>query len=683
MNSADIKLKDKNLRDGLELLEEIASSTALSRTDRKQVDEFITEMHDKLDNVKLKLGIIGEFNSGKSTLLNNLLGQKLAVVGDRPCTPVPIYIDYAKKTSMIVNFENGKSKTVPISEYEKFTDYEKAPKGIKSINISINSNFLQKFTITLIDTPGINAIDESHTKITESVIPEMNASILLIYSKQPGSKSTIEFLKNVSKYISKIFVCVSKSDFLNEGQLNRISSELPKRLSKASNLEIDKVWTISFTEKGLTSDTQEFFEKLKLYMESEYYNDLTKDLYKIMKEYSAKINELLENRIMLQEEVFFDYLKSKPTDYKKIAADINNEAKKIVNAAFNLDDLNEFTDKLLATFTKGVDQGVRNHLNADHLHLGIIKQRVTKDSIKSTSKFLENYTNEISDGFIKYLNSGIELVFDGVLSTSKKYLSKLNKTLADFDNKILEEFKKDEEIKKQAIEARQGRFMVYIGPALIATIISFFFLDYSNFIFPIIAATLNLGILVYLLATANHYYLRSIEVFAWVKKNEIETFTIPEFTIDTLSNLSFNSLDSKNYEFKNEFAMQFGAARAGVTAFGPAGALLGLGVSAISYLSKPTASETHQKIMDELKKQIKKFKIDANKQYNQIRSSLDEAVEAYVNSIPINYNKVLNRAFKLNTNLIDRVNKKITLLKKYNEQLSAFEKKFSSIEKVA
>ena len=101
--------------------------------------------------------------------------------------PVPIEISYSLKERMIIEFGETK-RSVPLSDYEKYTTYGLAPEGITNIRMGINSNFLKTYNISLIDTPGINADNEEHTKVTEHVLETLHAAILLMYSKQPASK---------------------------------------------------------------------------------------------------------------------------------------------------------------------------------------------------------------------------------------------------------------------------------------------------------------------------------------------------------------------------------------------------------------------------------------------------------------------------------------------------------------
>ena len=85
-----ISIKQKQIRNGLDTLKSILKSNALTTNEKSIIKHHINTFEEKLSNIKLRLGIIGEFNSGKSTLLNAILERKVSATGDRPCIQSPL-----------------------------------------------------------------------------------------------------------------------------------------------------------------------------------------------------------------------------------------------------------------------------------------------------------------------------------------------------------------------------------------------------------------------------------------------------------------------------------------------------------------------------------------------------------------------------------------------------------------
>lgn len=112
--------------------------TNLTANDRK----LLNEAQSNIDSIFL-LVVCGEFNSGKSQLINTLLGEKeeICPTGVLPTTDL----------IQIVKFGEEKKITVE-SEFVK--------------SISLSNERLKAMSI--VDTPGTNAILRSHQQITGS-----------------------------------------------------------------------------------------------------------------------------------------------------------------------------------------------------------------------------------------------------------------------------------------------------------------------------------------------------------------------------------------------------------------------------------------------------------------------------------------------------------------------------------
>ena len=346
MTEIDLQLLDNNLRNKIQLLKTISRSSAFSQPEQVELSDLVKGFLGQINNIKLKLGIIGEFNAGKSTLLNAILGKKVVATSDRPCTPVPVYIDGGMTESLTVLQDDGQEVKVGIEEYSRYTTDGEAPAGVKSLRMTVRSPLLLDNRITLIDTPGINAINPLHTQITESVLPEMHAAILLMYSKQPGSKSTLEFLRNAAQQTGKIFVCISKSDFLSSDQLSRIVDGLPDRLSKNSGVEIPKVYPIHFDESGGGDDFLAFFQELKQFMLTEWYQAISKEIESVLTDYSAKVAHLVQNKLELEERLFFNFMEKAPVDFSSISETLKEKVRTCIDTHFNHDRFNSHAHRI-------------------------------------------------------------------------------------------------------------------------------------------------------------------------------------------------------------------------------------------------------------------------------------------------------------------------------------------------
>lgn len=100
------------------------------------------------------VAILGSFNSGKSTLLNCLLGEQISPVGIVPTTPCLLHFDYGDSFKARFTGTREKMTFHQWTHFHSFLAQLKSPGG--RVDIEFPSPLLKK--CRLVDTPGIDSI---------------------------------------------------------------------------------------------------------------------------------------------------------------------------------------------------------------------------------------------------------------------------------------------------------------------------------------------------------------------------------------------------------------------------------------------------------------------------------------------------------------------------------------------
>ncbi len=173
----------KRTRDVLGRLRDVLADTAASPADRTALAESIRQ----LDELFL-LVLAGEFNSGKSSFINALLGQPLLEEGVTPTTSQIYLLKYGDK-----------AEQKPV---EKGVWVQTAPVEL-----------LQK--ISIVDTPGTNAILREHEALTAELIPRSDLVLFITSADRPFTESERSFLSQIRDWGKKIVLVVNKIDILS------------------------------------------------------------------------------------------------------------------------------------------------------------------------------------------------------------------------------------------------------------------------------------------------------------------------------------------------------------------------------------------------------------------------------------------------------------------------------------
>jgi GTPase SAR1 family protein len=170
---------------------------------------------NRLQEDTFRLGIVGEFSSGKSTFINALLGDSVLPSSVRPTTSAPTRIRYGAVPALTVHFLDGRAERNELSALESYVTEKRNPgngAGVSCVEIEYPSPLLAR-GVELLDTPGISSLIEAHKATTYEQIPQCDAIILLATGRQPFSESIgtfLEYLRLVLK--DKVFYVINKID---------------------------------------------------------------------------------------------------------------------------------------------------------------------------------------------------------------------------------------------------------------------------------------------------------------------------------------------------------------------------------------------------------------------------------------------------------------------------------------
>jgi small GTP-binding protein len=177
------------LADERELLAEVGAG--LERSDAPADDlRTLAESTGQLDELFL-LVVVGEFNAGKSALINALLGERVLAEGVTPTT----------------------SKIHRITWGEKLA---RKPVGAIGERISAPVETLRQLTI--VDTPGTNALDRAHEALTTDFVPRADLVLFVTSADRPLSESERLFLESIRRWGKKVAMVVNKVDILRKDE---------------------------------------------------------------------------------------------------------------------------------------------------------------------------------------------------------------------------------------------------------------------------------------------------------------------------------------------------------------------------------------------------------------------------------------------------------------------------------
>jgi GTP-binding protein EngB required for normal cell division len=170
------------------------------RADVERLAQLVTEMDDLF-----LLVVAGEYNAGKSTFINALLGDELFAMGDLPTTRAISILRYG-----------AAGPPHPVGEH---TFVHRYPLDVLR-------------DLEIVDTPGTNSIERMEEEITRGFVPRADLVLFVTSLLQPLTASELNFLGHIREWDKKVVFVVNGVDRRNsDEQVARVREFLTREVS--------------------------------------------------------------------------------------------------------------------------------------------------------------------------------------------------------------------------------------------------------------------------------------------------------------------------------------------------------------------------------------------------------------------------------------------------------------------
>lgn len=186
------------------------------------------------------VAVIGQFKSGKSSMINSLIGENLLPVGVVPVTAIVTRLRYGFQPRLIVQNLNGEETSTSIDELPKYVTEKLNPENVKQVSQAIVEHpALESFkSISLVDTPGLGSLYRHNSEATQQWLPFTGVAIISVSAERPLSEGDLALLKGIAQYCPDMVLVITKTDLFAEGELNEIRSYISDAVKKATGREI-------------------------------------------------------------------------------------------------------------------------------------------------------------------------------------------------------------------------------------------------------------------------------------------------------------------------------------------------------------------------------------------------------------------------------------------------------------
>jgi GTP-binding protein EngB required for normal cell division len=217
----------------------------------------LDEIRRRRRDPNLYLAVVGEFSTGKSTLINALIGADLlptsallttgAITEVVPGQAKQLEVISAAgrkstptrtRTAQKADGNPGRTQLTPASIRKQLTDLATDPvtsAKIGKIRLTWPAVPLGE-NVVIIDTPGLNSVEKRHFVVTERVVREQaDAFVVLTSASDPVPQSLVDFIQNyLADQLSRCVFVVTKLDWVDEAERKAVVDHVRRRIARIS-----------------------------------------------------------------------------------------------------------------------------------------------------------------------------------------------------------------------------------------------------------------------------------------------------------------------------------------------------------------------------------------------------------------------------------------------------------------
>lgn len=182
----------------------------------------------------LLLAVMGEFNAGKSTFINALLGLDILPMDVVPTTATINVLCYGSTPGATIVWQDGATQELPLEHLRNYvTEQEQKQKNdlVRQIHhVEIRQPIDVLKVINLVDTPGLNATIEEHVQLTREYVAQADGIVWLFRADQPGKKTERDFLEFARNYSAKTIAVLNRIDRVPKDEIEDIVELLDEQM---------------------------------------------------------------------------------------------------------------------------------------------------------------------------------------------------------------------------------------------------------------------------------------------------------------------------------------------------------------------------------------------------------------------------------------------------------------------
>lgn len=190
---------------------------------------------DQAEAGQISVAVLGRFKAGKTTLLNQLIGEDLLPVQAIPATAVITGLRFGPRVGVRVAARDGATFAIDAADLRDWVTESGNPGNARGVErVEVSSPALGDLAhLVLVDTPGTGSTWAHNTETSLGWLPNVGAALVAINATQPLAEDDLELIRLVQPHTPNLLIALTKVDLLGSADLAEVIAHVQDRLADA------------------------------------------------------------------------------------------------------------------------------------------------------------------------------------------------------------------------------------------------------------------------------------------------------------------------------------------------------------------------------------------------------------------------------------------------------------------
>lgn len=286
------------------------------------------DLRSKQENANLILPLVGEFSSGKTTLINSLTDSKKLETATKPTTATIYEVHFGCESCHAkVVTENG-----DIQDVNDIAELKNDVLADAEVVTVFDTSSRVPATTILVDTPGLSSPDIKHRQTLVNFLPKADGIMLVTDINQQITRSLTDFIETMKLSKRPIYLILTKSDTKSAADIESAK----KYISENCQIPLKRLAVVS----AATNNLDELYALL---------DSIQKDKKEIIKQVDALRIKNITNSLIKHVETLMD------------ASNSDKDLEEAIRRSqYELDKISRNIDRLVDSMSDDIEEKERN-----------------------------------------------------------------------------------------------------------------------------------------------------------------------------------------------------------------------------------------------------------------------------------------------------------------------------------